>query len=101
MASRWLRTKTVPQLFRQACNEIPEVMGAGVFGLLGAVTLTYLIIRDYNKPGRNCKKYKMEFVVYRPESPYVQYLNLYDTPESLQDYQEDLKPYLKSRWNRA
>lgn len=49
-------------------NEIPEVMGAGAMGLIGIGLATAGCYKYYKNDGDN-RKYKMAYIVYRPEDP--------------------------------
>lgn len=100
MATRWLRQSTVPQLFRQAWNEIPEVMGAGVCGLIGCGLICYQIYTHYQVPGRQYRTFKMACVVVRPNDPYVKYLYNRDTPETRAAHEKELELYTLSPYNR-
>ncbi|KAF2346922.1 hypothetical protein FHG87_022323 [Trinorchestia longiramus] len=101
MATRWLRNYTVAELFRKSCNEIPEVVGASIFCLIGIVGTCYMTYKEYQIEARKVKKFKMSYVVYRPENKYVKHMYNRDTPEQREAHENDLKPYLQSPWNRA
>jgi len=49
-------------------NEIPEVMAANVLGMVGIGLAGIGLYRYYKNDGDN-RRYKMSYVVYRPEDP--------------------------------
>lgn len=61
---------SIGKLFKQACNEIPEIVGATGIGLTGLV-LGCIGIYDYNKNDGENRKYKYSYVIMRPDDPRV------------------------------
>lgn len=55
-------------LFLVGWNEIPEVMAANVLGMVGIGLAGIGLYRYYKNDGDN-RRYKMSYVVYRPEDP--------------------------------
>lgn len=57
-------------LIRQGWNEIPEVMGSGVVALIGIGMGIYSAYGYAKKDGNN-RRYKVLYVVMRPDDPRV------------------------------
>ncbi|KAG5684531.1 hypothetical protein PVAND_013759 [Polypedilum vanderplanki] len=67
MASQVGKT-TLKGLLMRGWNEIPEVLASGALGLFGIGLATVGVYRYYKNDGDN-RRYKMSYVVYRPEDP--------------------------------
>lgn len=67
MAARGVGLKA---LIKQGWNEIPEVMSTGA-GALVAVVIGSYFIYQYEKKGLENKRYKLNYVIMRPDDPRV------------------------------
>ena len=57
---------SVSGLFKQAWNEIPEVVGSTFMAVVGVSMAGFGLYNYYCKDGDN-RRYKMEYTVYRPD----------------------------------
>jgi len=66
MAGAKVGRRSLMQLFKQACNEIPEVVGSCTAGLLGIV-ICFSALHYYNKHELWNRRFKLMPTVVRPE----------------------------------
>lgn len=55
-------------LWKRGWNEIPEVMGSGLYAVLGVFLGSFGLYKYYARDGDN-RKYKAFYVVMRPDDP--------------------------------
>lgn len=65
--------RTLVQLFKQGCDEIPEIMGSSAGGLVGIGIIGYALYY-YNKHELWNRRFKFLPTVVRPEDPRAQNL---------------------------
>ncbi|XP_037940688.1 uncharacterized protein LOC119673476 [Teleopsis dalmanni] len=58
----------IQSLFKRAWNEIPDVVGGTVHALIGLALTGIGLAKYYGGDGDN-RKYKMAYVVMRPDDP--------------------------------
>lgn len=58
------------QLWKQGWNEIPEVMGSGLYAVAGVFLGAIGLYNYYGRDGDN-RRYKQFYVVMRPDDPRV------------------------------
>ncbi|XP_059049092.1 uncharacterized protein LOC131844272 [Achroia grisella] len=63
--------RTIGQLLKQGWNEIPEIIASTGLALVGAGLAT-IGCYNYTKNDGDNKRYKMTYVVMRPDDPRVQ-----------------------------
>lgn len=68
MAAAPVARRSLGQLFKKACDEIPEVVGATAGGILGTLISIYAV-NLYYKKGLDNRRFKMIPVVVRPDDP--------------------------------
>ncbi|XP_026468535.1 uncharacterized protein LOC113372423 [Ctenocephalides felis] len=71
MSASLAARRSLGTLWRQGWNEIPEVMLSTAMGLAGVGISCYAIYRTYVLEGGDYRKYRMGYVVYRPDDPRV------------------------------
>lgn len=57
-------------LFKRGWNEIPEVVGSGVIGVIGCFLGGFGLWKYYSEDGDN-RRFKKAVVIYRPDDPRV------------------------------
>ncbi|XP_069687871.1 uncharacterized protein NdufA3 [Periplaneta americana] len=68
---RLMKGKTVSGVFKQAWDEIPEVVGSSFLALFGIGLATVGVYQYYAMDGDN-RRYKLDYIVYRPDDPRVE-----------------------------
>lgn len=63
--------RTLSQLIRQGWNEIPEIFASSAAGLLG-IGLAIAGCYNYEKNDGDNRRYKLVYVIMRPDDPRVQ-----------------------------
>lgn len=70
MATSPAASRGLVALFKRGWNEIPEVVGSGVIGVIGCFFGGYGLWRYYANDGDN-RRFKSAIVIYRPDDPRV------------------------------
>ncbi|XP_065084897.1 uncharacterized protein NdufA3 [Ochlerotatus camptorhynchus] len=68
MAASAQASRGLTALFKRGWNEIPEVIGSSVVALVG-IGLTFVGLSNYYRKDCDNRRYKMDYVVMRPEDP--------------------------------
>lgn len=71
MATPPAASRGLVALFKRGWNEIPEVVGSGVIGVIGSFLGGFALWKYYANDGDN-RRFKTNLVVYRPDDPKVQ-----------------------------
>ncbi|XP_055547556.1 uncharacterized protein LOC129731510 [Wyeomyia smithii] len=70
MAASGQASRGLTALFKRGWNEIPEVIGSSVMAVIGIGLSVIGVSGYYSKDGDN-RRYKMDYVVMRPDDPRV------------------------------
>lgn len=70
MAAPPAASRGLVALFKRGWNEIPEVVGSGVMGVIGLCIGAVGLWKYYEKDGDN-RRFKTSVVIYRPDDPRV------------------------------
>ncbi|EAT48534.1 AAEL000458-PA [Aedes aegypti] len=68
MAASAPASRGLTALFKRGWNEIPEVVGSSAMALVG-IGLTLVGLSNYYRKDSDNRRYKMDYVVMRPEDP--------------------------------